>query len=214
MKSDKIIISNTGDNFKMALESVEAYSSNAGLGRKSSMHLRLLSEETMSMVKSFSGEFTAYFWVESHRRLHTINLDGKIKLDSLEREKLLATAKSGGNILAKGIMGKIKNIIEIGSLSYKEMGKDTILDYGIVFPTDPDAVVSPGVALGMTEQFWSLQSYKANMAQAGNVPDEPEEVREALDELERSIVSKLASDVQVGILDGKIKLVVSYEEKD
>ena len=211
MKTERIIISNTGENLALALRTAEEYTEEAGLSGKPALHLRLLAEETVGMVKSLSGQFTAYFWIEKKRGKHEIHLEGKITLDSYERETLLSVAKSGGNLLAKGIMGKIKNLLEIGALNYKEVGKDSILDYGVVLPTDPDAMLSPGVALGMTEQFWSLQSYRKNMA-GPVVHEDPEEVREALDELERSIVANLADDVQVGVLDGKLLLVVVYDE--
>ncbi len=153
MKTDRIIISNSGDNFALALAAVEEYTAECGMEKKPSLHLRLLAEETIGMVKSLSGQFTAYFWIEGEDKVHSIHLEGTIKLDSMERETLLSVAKSGGNILAKGIMGKIKNLIEIGTLNYNEIGRDSILDYGVVLPTDPDAAVSPGIAVGMTEQF-------------------------------------------------------------
>ncbi len=214
MKSTKIIINNNGENFSAALDLAEKYSRQMNLGKKTTMHIRLLTEETMSMVAAMTGEFTAYFWLEGEPGHHTIRLDGNVKLDSYERENLLNVAKSGGNILAKGVMGKIKNLIEIGTLNYKELGKNTILDYGVVMPTDPDAMISPGMTLGMTEQFWSLQSYKKGVKDAKTVHDDPEEVRNLVDELERSIVAKLADDVQIGILDGKFKMIVSYKEME
>ena len=214
MKTEKIIISNTGDNFKQALEEVERYTTELALSRRPALHVRLLAEETIGMVESMTGRFTAYFWVEKMGRLHTIHLEGKATLDGDERERLLSVAKSGGNILAKGVMGKIKNLIEIGTLNYQELGKESVLDYGMVMPTDADIMMSPGVVLGMTEQFWSLQSYRKNVEEANRVYDDPEEVRELLNELERSIVANLADDIQIGVLDGKLKMIVSYKEKE
>ena len=213
MRSEKVIINNTGDDFDTLLRSVEKYTADLGLERKPALHLRLLAEETIGMVRSMTGDFTAYFWIEQKRDLHTLNLEGKLKIDATEREKLLSVAKSGGNILAKGIMGKIKDIIEIGTLSYKEAESSEVFDYAMVLPVYADRAISPGMDLGMTEQFWSLQSYRQGVKEAETVHEEPQEIRELLDELEQSIVANLAEDVQVGVLDGKFKMKISYREK-
>ncbi|MBQ9632014.1 MAG: hypothetical protein IJV04_03760 [Lachnospiraceae bacterium] len=211
MKSERVVISNIGENFERALDEVERYAEENGITGRAAFHLRLLAEETIGLVKSMTGKYTAYFWLENAKNhLHTINLEGTVELTGTEKERLLSMSKSGGNILARGIMGKIRDLIETGALTYKESGQNSILDYGVVMPTDPDMMMSPGMVLGMTEQFWSLQSYRQNVIEANREREYPEELQEMVDELEHSIVANLAEDIQIGILDGKMKMIISY----
>ena len=210
MKTKKMIITNRGENMAEVLNEVEHYIAGQNMSKKQGMHFRLLAEETVGMVRNIAGDFTAYCWAEGDLGEHRIFLEGKAELDSEERDRILALSKSGGNILAKGFMGKIKEMIEIGEMNYREIGRESILQYGVTMPTSADALLASSLALDMTESFWSLQTYRENIGQQEESGALPDEVQRAADELEQSIVANLADDVQVGTLNGKIKLVIIY----
>lgn len=195
------------------LEEVERYIKSQDMERKQGMHFRLLAEETIGMVRNIAGDFTAYCWAEGDDGEHRIYLEGKAELDSDERDKILALRKSGGNILAKGFMGKIKEMIEIGEMNYREIGRDSILQYGMSMPTSADALLAGSIALDMTESFWSLQTFRENLSESEEGDGLTDEQQRAADEMEQSIVANLADDVQVGTLNGKIKLVIIYRGK-
>lgn len=214
MKTDKIIVTNRGEKMGEVLDSAQRYIDGQRMSRKDGIHFRLLAEEMIGMVRNIAGDFTAYCWIEGQGDTHRICLEGKASLDSEERDRMLALRKSGGNLLAKGIMGKIKEVIEIGELNYREVGRESLLQYGMTMSTSADALLASNIALDMTESFWSLQTYRENVSDGQEKYGLSDEMRQAADELEQSIVANIADDVQVGALNGKIKVIVIFKEKN
>ena len=56
MKTDVIAVSSSGNQIGKALEQVEKMAAFKGLSRKDTLHLRLLTEEMMGMMRSITGE--------------------------------------------------------------------------------------------------------------------------------------------------------------
>ena len=55
------------------------------------------------------------------------------------------------------------------------------------------------------EYAWSLKQYKSNVAK---LMKEDDSVKGEWDELEKSIVANIASDVQVGVTEDHVKMVI------
>ena len=64
MKTDAIQITSKGAGMKSALEQAEKVAAYKGLSGKSALHLRLLTEEMMGMMRSITGEVSGVFWIE------------------------------------------------------------------------------------------------------------------------------------------------------
>lgn len=205
MKTNSIVISNKGDNMEEAFAEVEKYAAYQNLAHKDALHLRLLTEEAFGMLREMVGKFTTSFSVEGDGKTNMLNIEGKADMDAWERSDLLAVSKSGKNVLAKGIMGKIRSVIEAGALGIDLAYEQEPIDYGYILSSAPLSMEE------LSGQMWSLSAYRQGVEQG---KDKDEIAAKAWDELEKSIIANLADDVQVGILKGNIKLIVTYKSRE
>ena len=115
MKTDKITVSSQGARMGAALEQAEKVAAYKGLKMKDALHLRLLTEEMMGLMRSITGEREGIFWIEDEDGEYRLHLQVRTLLNSEEREQLLAVSSSGKNESAKGIMGRIRDFFDWGS---------------------------------------------------------------------------------------------------
>ena len=64
MKTDVITVSSKGKRMESALAQVDKLAAYKGLSPKDALHLRLLTEEMMGMMRSITGETNGEFWIE------------------------------------------------------------------------------------------------------------------------------------------------------
>ena len=197
MITDKITISNNGAGINEALNLTEGFAEKLNLERKQRFHLRLLAEEMFSMIKTITGDFNAKFWIQEENHNCELHMEAKSKLDYQQRKELISVSTRGKNIAHRGIMDKIREIIEAGLHSFGE-SYDLQAEYGT-------GMFHYGTFdAGMSEAIyaWSLQKYKSDVE--ANQSDSFEE----WDELEKSIIANVADEVKVGINKDSIELIV------
>ena len=97
MKTDKITVSSQGARMGAALEQAEKVAAYKGLKMKDALHLRLLTEEMMGLMRSITGEREGIFWIEDEDGEYRLHLQVRTLLNSEEREQLLAVSSSGKN---------------------------------------------------------------------------------------------------------------------
>lgn len=187
MKSDVIIISNDGQGMDEALTQAEKVAEYKGVSPKCALHLRLLTEEMLGMMRSITGERTGKFWIEDQDDVFRLHLQVETPMDLGKQEQLLAASTSGKNEAAKGVMGKIRTFF------------------------DPLGWVDAPVPVNYTEtgnlmSTWSMSSYR-QMVKEG-LEEEREGAAEAWDELEKSIVSNIADEVKVSIEGRQVEMVI------
>ena len=120
-------------------------------------------------------------------------------MDYNKKEGLLEMASRKGNTLAKGFMGKISDIIENGFLNYDNIMKlqqqygGGYVDYAALggSPSERDFF------------SWSLEQYKGALQ---DVMESDDAAGSAWDELEKSIVARLADDVTVGVKKDEVDM--------
>ena len=200
MESEKMLITNKNFRIYDAIERIDNDLSDMELGPKDALHMRLLAEETIGMLGAMVGEYKSLVWLEKADDLCRIKVVAKTEMDIEKKKEILSVSKSGENVLAKGLMGKIGDIIENGFLNYENVMKlqqqygGGYLDYAAMGGTSSAEFYS-----------WSLENYKGALEEAieGN-----EAARTAWDELEKSIVAKLADDVIVGVKKDEVELTI------
>ncbi len=178
------------------------------VSQKDAMHLKLLVEEVAGMLRTLTLDYEAMFWFEKYKHECCLKVSGKTEMDIMKKKDLIDISSSKKNSAAKGIMGKIGDVIENGLLNYEEVSRlsqmygGACVDYGSmgIYGGSPDSMV-PGV-------MWSLRDYREAL---GGV--EGEDAREAWDELERSIVASLSGDVLVSVKKDRMDLTVVYKLK-
>ena len=202
MQTDQIKLNSTESDISQALAEAERFCVYAGLTGKDATHIRLLTEETLGMVRGILGDFPAVFWIESEKqdnqRLCRICITVQKDVDYEGRQELLEVSSSGRNMAAVGIVGKIRNIIELGLQGYDEAARYQA-NYGVA--------AANYAVMGMVSFdsfYWSLDAYKERITEIRDA----QEAKAAWDELEKSVVYKLADEVQVGIRRNKVELVV------
>jgi hypothetical protein len=203
MKTEIISVYASGDGRDKALELTEKTGAFCGLDHQSSLRLRLLSEELIELIRPFTDKIHGEFWLEAEDNEVQIHLKTDIPMDLQTRKELLAVSSSGKNSAAKGLMGKIREMIA-----------------SVTLPDDPEtkemtdqafSLISIGSQMGAHYDgaySWSMTAY---MNQVNNIDNE--DGKEAQDELERSIVANLADEVTVSIVGSEVEVIIfkSYD---
>ena len=202
MKTEIVNIFSNGEGRDGALELTERTGAYCGLDSKSALRLRLLSEELIELIRPFAGDLQGDFWLETEGSNIEIHLKTEIPMDLQTRKELLAVSSTGKNAAAKGIIGKIREMIATATL-----------------PDDPETRVMADQALGLialgsqvgshyggAEAYsWSMTNY-VTCVNTGNIDLEVRQ--EAQDELERSIVANLADEVKVNIVKSEVEVAI------
>ena len=172
------------------------------------MHLRLLTEEMLGMVQTIAGEFQAVYYAEQDGDVYRLHLDANINMDPDKRRELISASTSGKNEAAKGIMGKIRDFIEVGMENYEEVS--TIQSRYGVNPVAYGIVGMDSDAMNQAMLTWSLKQYRDGLYDNNGAT---EGYSEAWDELEKSIVANLADDVKVGIKKDRMQMTITKKIK-
>ena len=117
-------------------------------------------------------------------------------LNSEEREQLLAVSSTGKNESAKGLMGRIRDFFDWGS-------DEDLATYTspLLLPDAFEYTSSPSL-----DWEWSMARYEN--ALSTQIEQGDQNVREAWDELEKSVVSHVADEVKVSIRSGTVEMII------
>ncbi len=196
MKTDIISVSSSGRQMETALKQVEKVAAYKELGHKQALHLRLLAEEMMGMMRSITGEKEGEFWIEDEDGVYRLHLKVVTPMDSDKREKLLSVSSTGKNESARGLMGRLRDFF------------DQSMDSDVASVTSPLLAPDMFEQTGMTslEKEWSLIRYVG--ALSDKVKEDDPAAKEAWDELEKSVVARVADDVKVSIKGRTVEMTI------
>ncbi|MCR5556534.1 MAG: hypothetical protein K6F75_03105 [Butyrivibrio sp.] len=200
MESEKMLITNKNFMIYDALDKIDNYLADLKLGPKDTLHMRLLAEETLGMLGAMAGDYRSLVWFEKEGDTCKLQVIAKTEMDIDKKKEILSVSKSGENDLAKGFMGKIGDIIENGFLNYENVMK-LQQQYGGGYV---DYAALGGRPSGETF-CWSLEQYKDALEE---VRESDEAAGTAWDELEKSIVARLADDVIVGVKKDEVEFTI------
>ncbi len=199
VKSREITIQSDGADMHSIFDEAEKFADEMNLTGKDKIHFRLLTEETMGMLKTITGEISVGVAFLGKNNEITIHLETYTNMNMQKREDLLSVSTSGKNESAKGVMGKIREAFEFAFNSPYADSTDAWMAYGTPALTK-GVPVSPTAMNMMDSTYWSLAQYSENIEYKENSGEE----REEWDELEKSIVFNLAKDVRIGIKGKKV----------
>ena len=194
MKTNVISITSDLAGRAEAMQEAERFCVYNGLTGKNAMHIRLLTEETISMVNGIVKDFEGDLWMESEPTpsglLCRICVAANVSVSEGQEEQLLDIATSGKNTEAVGILGKIRQLFR---WSLQQTDTTSSLQTN---------TLSSWYAMGVQDaSYWSLRQYTQQLQQK-----QPE--GEEWDELEKSIIAKLADEVRVGIRAERAEVVI------
>ncbi len=187
MKSDVIVVSSRGSRMEAALNQVDKVAAYKGLTGKNALHLRLLAEEMMGLMRSVTGETEGKFWIEDEDNVYQMHLLVNTRMDSSKRDQLLSAASSGKNEAARGLMGRLRDFFDRGA-------DEDIASFNspLLLPGMFDASSTPTL-----DWEWSMMRYEN--ALSTRIGQNDDAARAAWDELEKSVVARVADDVKVSI---------------
>ena len=213
--SEQLFLTAEETTLNKAYEKVDGLINSLNLTKKDSLHVKLLVEETIGMVKEMTGHFKGLLWVEKFETQCSVKMISKTIMNADIKHDMLAMSSTGANELAKGTMGKIKDIIETGLLNYESVMKlqqeyngFSIGFGGLGVYNDIGIANNPGAFSGF---MWSISDYQKQLSKG---KDSNEGMQAAWDELEKSIVAGLAKDVIVGIKGNNVELTIVYDYKE
>lgn len=192
MKSNSISITRDQESLNKILIETQKTSEYAGLSAKQSLRTRLIAEELIGMLKELSEDFEGDFWVEQES--NSFDFVTRIYLhesmDMETKQKFIDVSTDKKNASAKGIMGKIRDVVENMLYPENALYASTFVAYQL------ETAV-------LMNDCWTLSRYKD--AQRDNA--------EPWDELEKSIIANLADDVTVAVKGNNVEIVITKDFK-
>ncbi len=201
--SDKFMVNSDAGRMAAARYATEDFAWQIKLDKRDALRLDLLVEETLGMVKNMLEDFYGQLWFTADGKACEIHFEATSDMDVEKRQELLSVSSTGKNTATRGFMAKLGEVIS-GALhgfgrTMDAYGQETV-KYGIVH--------SPSPMMGNADMMtvWTLQTYRDGLGQASD-----DDAEAALDELEKSIVAKLADDILVGVKGDRINLVIKKQ---
>ena len=194
MKTDVSSVSGQKKMMETAIGQADKVAAYKGLSEKDAMHLRLLTEEMMGLMQSVTGADEGEFWIEDEDGEYRLHLLVRTLLSTEKKEQLLSVSGSGKNESAKGLLGRMREFFDWGV-------DDDITSNTLFLPDMYEHTSSP-----MLDWEWSMRQYET--ALSARVAKEEPGAQEAWDELEKSVVKKVADDVKVYLRRGTAEMVI------
>ena len=201
-KSQEIKLISNGADIEAVLDEASEFSKMMNFSDKDALRIRLLAEETMSMIRTLTGEVELKISFISQENECIIQVETDTNMDALKKEDILSVSATGENISAHGIMGKIRDVFEAAFLVPQGGAFSDFCNSSMMMGLPMDVYTGQH----MDDVFWTLSDYR-NQVESG---DESQDKQERWDELEKSIVSNMADDVQVGVRGNHVIMNIIY----
>ena len=193
MKTDIMIVSNSGARMEEALNQVSKVAEYKGLSHKNALQLRLLTEELLGMMRSITGDIDGEFWIEDLHGMFELHLRVFTLIDEEQRRHLLSASTEGKNEASRSLMGKLRSFFDLS-------GGAPVM-HGLFMP---------GGSMAPESMTWSMADYREQLQQFTH--RDPNAL-EAWDELEKSVVAHVADNVKVFIRGRFVEMVI-YKRMD
>lgn len=193
MKSNICVVKKGGLGLENVLIEVEKVTKYNEMQNKEALRLRLLAEELVGMLPELVKNFEGCFWLQNIENIYELHVE--LSVESLSKEKkesLIAVSTNKKNAAALSFMGKIRDVAE-NMLLFSET------------PDDPDYLYNYDSSDLHYTYVWTLEYYMKQMKERSS------DNSEDWDQLEKSIVAKLADDVIVGVRGKKVEIIIKKE---
>ena len=176
-RTEKYRVNFTGSNQKEVLDGAESFVIRMGCSKKEAMRIRLLIEEMMELVKTITSQSWITVIVNVRKRTCVVRAELTGVLEGEQRVKLERLSSIGGQTASggsTGLVARMRGVVE--SLMSGGSQKET--------------------------HVWSLKEYINSVMEDGRSGDKEQE--RAREEIEHSIIAKLADDVKVSFSEESV----------
>lgn len=193
MVTNQCVLNGNDEDLKKVLKEVELAANYNQLAHKPSIQLRLLAEEMIGIEKGILGFVRGEFYMENEGNEYKLYLEAQLNLEASEREAFVNVSSSKSNEAYKGFKGKLLKVID------SMTGANAAAGGGM----------SP-LASGYMENevITGFQSNSLDLWQLTRYEEESKDNREIWDEMEKSIVARLADEILIGFREGKLTMTV------
>ena len=203
----ELYVDNSDVKASEALALADKYVNEEGIEGKTAIHMRLITEETLGMLREMTGDYEALLKFDKDDSGYHVILAVKTDMNLDKKRELLSVSTTGKNAAAVGFMAKVKEVYESAMAGYDETVKlareyGGYVNYGYM---DGTQSISDPLALGYLS-FWSLSNYRSAL---GDARDDSDDARDEWDELEKSIVASIAKDVVVGVKKNTVEMRIT-----
>lgn len=132
MKTDIIKIDNQGKGFADAVAHSEKAAVYAGLDKKDTIRLSLLTQEMLCLVRSITGEMEADFWIEKTGNRFDLHMTTQTVMDADKRAMLISATSSRKNEAAKGLLGILRDKIEKALVAQVDHSEEEQVPYELM----------------------------------------------------------------------------------
>ena len=152
----------------------------------------------LGMLKAITGNQEADFWIDDDDKNFRLHLKANTSMNAEMRKQLLSVSTSGNNVAAKGVMGKMRDLFNrLVEPANAQVADEYAAGWGSPnLSTAQAAAVAKSYSI-VAVSVWSFNRYKASRTQD-----------EAWDELEKSIIANIADEVEIGIGEGAVEMIV------
>lgn len=198
MQTNKIQVGSNTADLKRAMMESENFARQLQLNEKNSLRLQLLTEELLALPAAIVGEFEAEFWLEGAAP-HScqLHLDMTADMDYSKRQDMVQASTSKKNSADQSFLDKLRDFVEDALFS-----QDTLESY--TSESASNLLVFYGANRAQFGISWSLNQYRSELEHA----EDNDELEAAWDELKKSMLAKIADDVQVAAKGNQVHLVV------
>lgn len=191
LASLKCPLDGTAWSMTRALNETEHFAETVGVSWEDMLCLRLLAEELLGAVYGVLEVQEGSFWIEQDGERFELHVSAlPVSMGEEAKKRLISVSTSGENALYQGVAGKIRMVLDVLSVDPA--------DIPLVL-SSMEAESVPGM-LNSSIMTWSLEQYRAEVIREQRAQD--------WDELERSVLNRLADDIRVGVGKGEIFLTV------
>ena len=197
MKSNICVIKKGGLGLENILTETEKVAEYNSLPKNEALRLRLLTEELVGMLPELIKNFEGCFWLQNNENQYELHVELSVGGLSMEKKaQLISVSASKKNAAASGFMGKIRDIAENMLLFSDEPSRSCFLENEYLYGYDAADV--------HYNYAWSLDNYIEQQRREKGSENE-------WDQLEKSIVAKLADDVIVGVRGKKVEIIIKKQ---
>ena len=194
MVSNTCKLERGGSNLAAILTETDKVAVYNELSHKEALRLHLLAEELSGMARELVKNYRGTFHIVTDDKAYELCLSLETsEMNSELRKELIAVSKNKKNAAAVGITGKIRAAFDHMAFGADAMGS---MIPPIGYCENPETIIGTSNYMAL----WSLERYKAEV--------DTEKDREKWDELEKSLLAKLADDVVVGVKGRCVDIIV------
>lgn len=198
-RTSVIRVTHSGKEIHQALDATMQLGEENGLSHKQCMRLRLLGEELLRLMPAILGNVEVRYWAEHKKRAYRIHVSTDVAMNREIRARLLSVSSTGRNAASQSFTDKIRVVISTMLIPEEKEKYAKLRGIAQSGGGDNDSM------------DWSLKEYETGVANGTIEAGETPLVR---DELEKSIIARVADDVSISIRGFSVEIIAFKEFKE